>query len=201
MRAQRPTHLGPAIDATAEQLPFGEDAFDAAMAMITIHQWPDPDRGLKEMRRVTHGPVVVLTFDGEALDRLWLADYAPELIAAERRRFPAVGHICEVLGGACTITPVPIPFDCIDGFTEAYYGRPERFLDPAVRRAQSAWGFVDAGTEKRAIDRLQADLQTGEWDRRYGDLRRQPEFVGALRLITSKPARNSAGPATIGGGV
>ncbi len=67
-----------------------EASFDAAMAMVTVHQWADTDQGLRELRRVTRGPVVVLTFDGDALDLLWLADYVPELITAERRRYPAI---------------------------------------------------------------------------------------------------------------
>ncbi|ETK30640.1 class I SAM-dependent methyltransferase [Microbispora sp. ATCC PTA-5024] len=90
MRAQRPAHRVPALDAAAERLPFDDGAFDAALASITVHQWADPDRGLSELRRVTRGPVVVLTFDGDALDLIWLAEYVPELIAAERRRF---GHL------------------------------------------------------------------------------------------------------------
>jgi hypothetical protein len=187
MRAQRPAHRVPAIDATAERLPFPDDAFDAAMATVTVHQWADTDRGLSELRRVSRGPVVVLTFDGDALDRLWLADYAPELIAAERRRYPAIRHITNVLGGTSTVTPVPIPIDCVDGFAEAYYARPERFLDAAVRRSQSAWGFVEPATIAGAVARLRADLDSGEWDRRYGSLRTQPEFAGSLRLITAHP--------------
>lgn len=187
MRAQRPAHLATAIDATAENLPFPDDAFDAAMATVTVHQWSDGDRGLRELRRVSRGPVVILTFDGDALDVLWLADYAPELIAAERRRYPGIEHIRRVLGGVSTVMPVPIPIDCVDGFTEAYYARPERILDPAVRRSQSAWGFVDQAATDRAVERLRADLAGGGWDRRYGHLRRQPEFVGSLRLITALP--------------
>ena len=83
--------------------------------------------------------------------------------------------------------PISIPIDCSDGFTEAYYARPEHFLDPAVRQAQSAWGFVDAAAIERGIGRLRADLDSGAWDRGYGYLRTQPEFVGALRLITARP--------------
>ncbi len=82
MRRQRPAHLAPAVDAVAEALPFPDGSFDAAMAMVTIHQWPDAERGLRELRRVSRGPVVILTFDGDALDEFWLAEYAPELIAA-----------------------------------------------------------------------------------------------------------------------
>ncbi|MGI5225262.1 class I SAM-dependent methyltransferase [Actinoallomurus sp. CA-142502] len=187
MRAQRPAHLAPAVDAVAEDLPFPDDAFDAAMATVTIHQWSDTDAGLRELRRVSRGPVVILTFDGDALDLLWLAEYAPELIAAERRRYPDIEHVRQVLGGTVTVTPIPIPIDCVDGFTEAYYARPERFLDPLVRKSQSAWGFVDQPAIDRAVERLRTDLTDGEWNRRHGHLLRQPSFLGSLRLITALP--------------
>jgi SAM-dependent methyltransferase len=187
MRAQRPPHLSVAVDATAENLPFADDSFDAAMAMVTVHQWSDADRGLRELRRVSRGPVVILTFDGDALDRLWLAEYAPELVAAERRRYPPIEHIQRVLGGTSTVQVMPIPIDCVDGFTEAYYARPEMFLDPAVRRSQSAWGFIDDAATERTLSRLRGDLASGAWDRRFGSLRQQPEFVGSLRLITARP--------------
>jgi SAM-dependent methyltransferase len=187
MRSQRPPHLSRAIDATAEHLPFEDDSFDAAMASVTIHQWSDADKGLREMRRVSRGPVVILTFDGDALDLLWLAAYVPELIEAERGRYPAIAHVREVLGGTSTVTTVPIPIDCIDGFTETYYARPEQFLDPMVRRSQSAWGFITAEETTRGLDRLRADLESGEWDRKHGELRNQPDFFGSLRLITALP--------------
>ena len=185
MRAQRPRHRLPAVDATAERLPFDDGAFDAAMAMITIHQWSDLRRGLGEMRRVARGPVVILTFDGAALDRLWLAGYAPEIVVAEARRMPPIDRVLAALGGTGTVADVPIPLDCTDGFTEAFYGRPERFLDPDVRRAQSAWGFVAPGVEDRAVAHLARDLDSGAWDARFGALRTQPWFVGAMRLIVA----------------
>jgi hypothetical protein len=188
MRAQRPPQLLPAVDATAERLPFDSQSFDAAMAMVTVHQWPDLAAGLTELRRVARGPVVVLTFDPDVLSRLWLAQYAPELMAAECGRMPAIGAICAALGGHCDVLPVPIPIDCSDGFAEAYYARPERFLDPAVRQAQSAWGFVDPAVQQRAVARLRADLDSGKWDEMYHDLRTQPQFDGALRVVVGQPA-------------
>jgi SAM-dependent methyltransferase len=187
MRRQRPAHLAPAVDAVAGDLPFADDSFDAAMATITVHQWPDADQGLRELRRVSRGPVVVLTFDGDALERFWLGEYAPELIAAERLRYPAISRIQEVLGGISVVTPVPVAADCVDGFTEAYYARPEQFLDPAVRQSQSAWGFVDPAVADRSVARLRDDLESGAWDRRFGALRSAPEFTGSLRLITARP--------------
>jgi hypothetical protein len=83
------------------------------------------------------------------------------------------------------VTPVPIPIDCVDGFTETFYARPEAFLDPVVRQAQSAWDFISPESAAAALDRLRRDLESGEWDRRFGHLRSQPDFIGALRLIIS----------------
>jgi hypothetical protein len=187
MRAQRPPASVPALDAVAEQLPFDDNAFEAGMAMVTVHQWTDTEHGLAELRRVTSGPVLVLTFDGDALDRYWLAEYAPELIAAERRRYPAIATIAAAIGATGQVTEIPIPIDCVDGFTEAFYARPEQFLDPEVRAAQSAWGFVEPETIERRVTRLREDLLSGAWDDRHGHLRTQPQFIGSLRLVVGQP--------------
>lgn len=182
MRAQRPAGR-PAIAAAAENLPFDDGAFDAVMATITVHQWSDVERGLSEMRRVATGPVVILTFDGDALDRFWLADYVPELMVAERGRYPAISRLTRALGEGTVVQDVPVPIDCVDGFTEAYFARPERFLDDRVRQAQSAWGFVHPDVQARGVERLRDDLASGAWDARYGHLRTLPAFDGSLRLI------------------
>jgi hypothetical protein len=187
MRSQRPSARVPAIDATAESLPFDDHAFDAAMATVTVHQWSDAAAGVRELRRVARGAVVILTFDGTALDRFWLADYVPDLIAAERTRYQPMGWFGDQLGGTTTLSPVPVPIDCTDGFTEAFYARPERFLDESVRRSQSAWSFVDDAVEARFVDRLASDLADGTWHRRYGHLLDQPTFEGSLRLVVNEP--------------
>ena len=189
MRAQRPPGRVPAIDATAEHLPFDDDSFDAALATVTIHQWGDVDAGLRELRRVSRGPVVILTFDARALDDFWLREYQPEVIAVEQQRFPAIEHVTRVLGGTAEVIPVPIPRDCTDGFGEAYYARPEAFLEADVRAAQSGWVLTDPAAVRRGLDRLAADLASGAWDRRHGHLRTQPERIGAVRLVVARPGR------------
>jgi SAM-dependent methyltransferase len=187
MRAQRPADR-PAIDATAEMLPFDDATFDASMATFSVHQWPDVEVGLAEMRRVTRGPVVILSCDPELVEQSWLAEYAPEVMAAEAARYPAIGRIVDALGGDAEIIVVPIPFDCVDGFNQAYYGRPERLLDPGARAANSAWTFVGAEVDARFVRELGADLESGAWDEKYGYLRGRSEFDGALRLVVARPA-------------
>jgi SAM-dependent methyltransferase len=187
MRAQRPAGLSPAVNATAEDLPFGDDTFDAALASFTVHQWRDLQAGLQEVRRVTRGPVVILTCDPAALTRSWINDYAPEVIATEASRYPSIDALRVGLGGTLSVESVPIPLACVDGFSEAYYGRPEALLDPGARRANSAWSFVGPDVETRFEHTLQADLDSGAWDARHGQLRSQPTFDGSLRLVVGRP--------------
>jgi SAM-dependent methyltransferase len=187
MRAQRPVGLPPAIDATSDRLPFADDSFDASMATVTVHQWPHRARGLAEMRRVSRGPVVIMSFDPMPPVRWWLMDYAPEVVAVESRRMPAIVDLVAELGGRADVIPVPIPADCTDGFAQAFFARPERLLDPAVRRATSAWSFVPEEVSTRFEATLRADLDSGAWDSRYGEFRTLAEFDGGLRLVVGRP--------------
>lgn len=191
-------------DPTAGHLPSPDAAFDAALTTFTLPDLPDLDRGLAELRRVARGPVVVLTRDPGRLQDSWLAEYAPEVVAAEARRHPSVDRVAEALGGAAVgrapiggapiggaveTTRVPIPFTCVDGFSEAYYARPERLLDPAVRQADPAWGLVDEMTARRSVSALREALESGEWDRRHGSLRVRPSYDGSLVLLrATRPA-------------
>ncbi|MBS0491543.1 MAG: SAM-dependent methyltransferase, partial [Proteobacteria bacterium] len=86
-----------------------------------------------------------------------------------------------------SVETVPIAADCPDGITEAFYARPERLLDPAVRRAQSSWGFVGPDVEPRFVAALSADLASGAWDARYGHWRKMATYDGSRRLIVSRP--------------
>jgi SAM-dependent methyltransferase len=189
MRAQRASHLPAALDAVAEELPFADRSFDASMATFTVHQWADLEAGLAEMRRVTWGPVVILSCDPDALEGFWLNAYAPEAIAIEARRYPSISSIDNGLGGGADVQAVPIPLNCLDGFSEAYYGRPERLLDTGARLANSAWSFLDPAVGQRFASDLARDLADGSWDASHGHLRTQPFFEGSLRLIVGQPRR------------
>ena len=123
MRQQRlANNKIPAINAKGDNLPFDDKSFDATMAMVTVHHWPDMDKGLKELRRVTKGQVIIMTFDPDALDNFWNVHYFPELIAVEKARYPTIEFIKNSLGGYCEVVEIPIPLNCVDGFQEAFYG-------------------------------------------------------------------------------
>jgi len=185
MRAQRPAALARAIDAVAERLPFADASFEASKAIFTIHQWKSLGAGLREVRRVTRGPVVIMSCAPDLVERFWLARYAPRMAAIEASRYPRAEQLAAALG-EIEVQTVPIPLNCTDGFNEAYYGRPERFLDEGARRANSAWSFVDQATSDGYVAHLRRDLHDGTWDAQHGHLRGQPEFEGALQLFISR---------------
>jgi SAM-dependent methyltransferase len=187
MRAQRPGHLSVAFDATSDALPFDDNAFDASMASVTVHQWPDLEAGLREMRRVTAGPVAILTFDPHPPEHWWLMDYIPELLEVESLRMPPIERLTQALGGTTEVQVVPIPADCTDGFGQALFARPELVLRTDYRRAMSAWSFLDDGLVERFVVTLRADLDSGAWDSRYGDFRDREFFDGGMRLVVARP--------------
>jgi len=187
MRAQRPHDAAPAINASAQALPFDDNAVDAAMACVTIHHWQPPSQGLAELRRVSRGPVVIFTFELDALPA-WQHEFLREGLELERPRFPALADIAAALGGRTRIERIPTPADCTDGFFEAFWRRPEALLDAQIRSAQSIWALLDPGVEQRIVDRLAGALASGAWEADHGHLRGRESFDGALRLVISEPA-------------
>jgi SAM-dependent methyltransferase len=185
MRAQRPVGAAPAIAAHAEALPLDDGAVDAAMACVTIHHWEPRATGLAELRRVARGPVVVFTFDLDALPA-WQLDHLADNVAVERPRFGPIEDVAEMLGGDVRIETIPTPADCMDGFFEAFWNRPEALLDPGVRSAQSVWALLPDGAEERIVRRLREALSSGAWDAEWGSLRSRSSLDGSLRLVISE---------------
>ncbi|XIG73200.1 MerR family transcriptional regulator [Streptomyces sp. SGAir0957] len=185
MRGQRPAGSAPCVAAAAESLPFRDKSFDVAMAVSTVHHWQNPIAGLREMRRVARR-VVVLTFDTDEpgwQDRFWLTrDYLPEF-AGILDEFPSLAGMADAIGARAE--PVPVPWDCADGLFEAYWRRPEAYLQEQVRRAVSVWTRVGPEAEQRAVRGLREDLDSGRWAERNSDLVTLDAADLGLRLLTT----------------
>lgn len=180
MISQRPTGAAPCVRAAAEALPFANGAFDAAMAILTIHHWSDWRAGVRELRRVARGRILILTFDVEASDFWLMRDYFPDLLALDRQIMPPLAALRDELGQDVHANAVPVPFDCKDGFLGAYWRRPEVYLDPVARRSMSSFARIDAAA---GLDRLARDLESGEWRARYGELLTREALDIGYRLV------------------
>ena len=181
MIRQRPPKSTPIVRATAMALPFKVDTFDASMAVLTIHHWPDKVAGLRELRRVSRGRVVILTWD-PSFSGFWLTDYIPGILDIDRAIFPTLGEYENALGSV-EVIDVPIPHDCTDGFMCAYWRRPKAYLDSNVRSAISTFSML--GDVTTALDKLDRDLNSGDWHRRYEHLLDMTELNLGYRMIVS----------------
>jgi SAM-dependent methyltransferase len=181
MIRKRKPEVAEAIQASADDLPFDDKSFDASMAILTIHHWPDKGAGLREMRRVTRGRIVLLTFDPS--HRPWLTDYVPELAALDEAIMPRMSDYERWLGSV-EITPVLVPHDCRDGFLYAYWRRPLAYLDPFVRSGSSSFWAI--GNAEAGLQNLKRDLENGAWEHRYADLLALDEYDAGYRLVVAE---------------
>jgi hypothetical protein len=184
MLAQRPLGAAPAIRAAAEQLPFPDASFEAVMAILTVHHWSDREAGYAELCRVSPHRVV-LTFDPMVHNQNWfLREYVPDIALFEQQRAPSIDEIARGIG-ATQIESVPIPHDCTDGFTVAYWRRPHAYLDPNVRRGHSGIAQADPAVVERGIERLREDLSTGRWHETHASILELNELDVGIRIIVA----------------
>ena len=181
MIRQRSRTAAKGIQGHAESLPFDDDSFDASMAILTVHHWADKEKGMKEMRRVTRGRVVLLTFDPSHRGA-WLTDYFPELIALDEAQMPRISDYESWLGPV-RISPVLVPHDCTDGFLYAYWRRPKAYLDERIRSGSSSFWAID--NTEQGLRRLAEDLESGEWQRRHSELLALDACDLGYRLVTT----------------
>jgi SAM-dependent methyltransferase len=187
MIAQRPSACSPAVRATAGNLPLGDRSVDAAMAILTLHHWDEEqERGTRELRRVSRGRVVIVTFDPRVSSRMWLtAEYLPELAAMELEKFPLPEQLAEWLGGQVTVETILIPRDTPDWTLASYWAHPERVFDVEARAATSGFARMPAPVIDRMVNALRQDLADGSWDDRHGHLRHLSEYDAGLRLVST----------------
>lgn len=185
MLHQRAANAAPAVQATAEALPIPDECFDAALAILTVHHWTDPDAGLAELRRVARRQVVV-TFDPEVSTRFWLhRDYLPAL-ADRERSLPSLAHAHDALGGDVRV--LAVPRDCTDGFLGAHWARPEAHLEAARTGSMSGLALLAPEVLGPAMARLASDLADGTWARRNAELEERSELDCGYRLVVAGPA-------------
>jgi SAM-dependent methyltransferase len=184
MIAQRPPDAAPVVQAAAEDLPFEDGSFDAAMAVLTLHHWTDWRRGIAEMQRVARR-VVVFSWDPTFTGRLWVtAEYFPELGPEDVAGFPSIADQASAVR-ATRVSSIPIPHDCRDGFYGAHWRRPHAYLDPEVRAGISTMAKRSPEELAPGLARLGEDLRSGAWAERHADLLERDELELGYRLLVA----------------
>lgn len=185
MVAQRTCEKAPVVHGVAESLPFADDSFDVAMAVLTVHHWSDPTAGLLEMARVAARQVVFF-FESLKTHDFWALEYFPAALSLPTEKDPPGARLLEEHLDVKEIRPVLVPRDCLDGFGAAFWARPEAYLDPEVQAGMSWLAMLAERDRQRGAARLRADLDSGAWDRHHGHLRRQELFDGGYRIAIAE---------------
>jgi SAM-dependent methyltransferase len=180
MIRQRPPSLPPAVRGVAEALPLPDKSVDAALAVLAAHHWADRPKAFDEIRRVARRRAVFFTHDPDAPFG-WLDDYFPGLAG---ERYPELAEFQAL--GRVKIEPLPVPADCTDGFTAAYWRRPHAYLDAAIRANMSTFALLDDRLVAEGVAQLERDLADGSWESRWGSLLTLPELDVGYRLVVAE---------------
>lgn len=189
MIAQRSADLAPVIRGSSAPLPLRDNSVDAAMAILTVHHWDDQlEVGVRELRRVACGPVVIVTYDSAVSAKMWLmSDYLPELAALDRTIFPTIDQLAYWLGGTVDVETILTSRDTPDWTLGSFWAHPERVLDEAARNATSGFARMEPTVVNRVVAEVDKDLRDGSWDQRNGHLQDLPAFDAGLRLLVAHP--------------
>jgi len=184
MLEQRHGREAPVVRGLAEHLPFPDASFDAAMAVLTVHHWSDPVAGIREMVRVSRRQVVFF-FEPLETHSFWALEYFPSARDLPTEQDPPGAEFLSAHMQVQEIHRVLVPHDCRDGFGAAFWARPEAYLDPDVQAGMSWLAMLPEADRRDGAARLEADLDSGEWDRRHGHLRHRSEYDGGYRIAVA----------------
>ncbi len=192
MRAQAEPHAGVAwLDGIAEKIPLPDGSVDGIVSTLACHHFTSFANAAAEMHRICPtGPVVIFTLDPREGDQPWFGDYFPEIRRRDFEIFPPVGELAETLadqgGWRTDVTPFPLPSDLTDLFGYAGWNRPELYLDQTFRANTSGFALTDPAVIDRRVARLRDDLESGAWDEKHGQLRRESAFDAGFLFISCR---------------
>ncbi|MCC5807816.1 MAG: class I SAM-dependent methyltransferase [Opitutales bacterium] len=184
------------VEGTAESLPFPDGSFDGAILILCIHHFADKPAAFAEVRRVvSSGPIVIFTYDPDAIDSPWLFHYFPAFRTQIRGAFPTLSTLGEAFRCTDSISarPFPLPHDLVDGFAGAAWRYPERYLERDFREGTSAFRQTDPSLCEEGLATLERDLESGAWDVRFGAIRSLQEYGHGYTFVTIKPPKSVVG--------
>lgn len=181
---------------TADQIPFADATFNRMTCILATHHFPDLKKCLAEMMRVVApgGKILILTADPRQKQSLWLDDYFDFLVADAAEVYQPLARLIDWLtpfsAGGVAVHKMLLPPDLNDLFFLTGWARPRLYLDAAVRDGISHFAKASCSESgkiriQQAVARLESDLATGEWQKKYGEtIRGLSEYDGGYRFLT-----------------
>ena len=188
MRSQAEKH--PQIEwftGYAEALPLPDNSVNGVISILTIHHFSNLEQAFKEMHRIIKsGVIVLLTFDIRLAQKIWLYDYFPWLWE-DALRFLPLNELANLIQVNTTRSveaiPFLLPYDLSDLFAAAAWRRPELYLQAEVLAGISSFALANKRVIESGVKSLAADLNSGQWDAKYGEIRSLTEIDVGYRFL------------------
>ena len=179
------------LTGSAESLPLPDSSADGLISTLAVHHFSDIQTAAMEMWRVCKGPLVLFTIDPRKGEPFWFKEYFPGIYA---RLFDAFIPLEELISiftshrdAIATVRGFPLPHDLMDLNMHAGWNRPEIYLQPAIRRGMSGFALADPVEVQNGIKMLKRDLETDDWDIRYGHLRNKDDYDLGFAFVKLQP--------------
>ena len=171
----------------AENLPLLDNSVDAVVSILAIHHFSNLEKAFQEMQRIIRdGAIILLTFDIRLAQKIWLYDYFPFLWEDALRFLPLNEQVNLIQSNTkrrVEAIPLLLPYDLSDLFAAAGWRRPELYLQPEVRAGISSFALANQDLIEQGVKLLAADLTSGKWRRKYGDIHNLTEIDIGYRFI------------------
>src|SRR4030043_302816 len=176
------------ISGTAESIPLPEQSVNGIIVILAIHHFSSIERASLEMQRICPtGPIIIFTFDPRVGQEPWFKDYFFEIYQRDFMTFPPLEKVIEAIAfeGSWSkeILSFPLPKDLSDRNMYSAWSEPEKYFDARFRQNTSGFALASPVVVQSGLSRLQNDLQSGAWDKKYGYLRNQKEFDAGFTFI------------------
>jgi ubiquinone/menaquinone biosynthesis C-methylase UbiE len=176
------------FDGRAEAIPLPDNSVDAAICILALHHFTDLEAALLEIHRVVKaGAIAFFTFDSQARKYFWLDDYFPFLWEYDESSFFSIDYIISFIQTTfkkvVDVYSFPLPPDLTDLFLAAGWQRPEIYLNSEIRAVMSAFALTDPQLVELGVKQLQADLLSGKWQEKYGEIMQLVEFDLGYRVL------------------
>ena len=182
------------LSGSAEAIPLENNSVDGVIIILALHHFSDIPSAAREIYRICpDGPVVIFTMDPRKSEQFWFDDYFPEIARHVLKVFPPIDEVAGVISGTgkwqTQVKNFPLPPDLADRNMCSGWAQPEMYFDAQMRQNTSGFALASPAAVERGLKRLQHDLQSGQWDSKYGHLRRRKYFdagFGFLRFAAPK---------------
>jgi ubiquinone/menaquinone biosynthesis C-methylase UbiE len=160
------------VNATAEEIPAGDNTFAGAIATLTTHHWREQERAFKEIYRVLSpgARLVIFTSSPEQMEAYWLNHYFPGMLRTSIAKMQSPELVKQQTAKAGFRNFKTIPYfvqnDLQDLFLHSGKNKPEMYFDPVIRKGISSFAADSNVLEvEEGLLQLRRDIDSGVFEK------------------------------------